>query len=103
MRNTITGMPTVPIRPIGSRAKILISSQVNFSSAFIMRARQFPTPRLQPPKHRFGKNWKLGIGSWELGVGSWELGVDIVLLADGMPRQCQKDVLEVRQLRSEVG
>src|SRR5215208_5004597 len=32
IRNMITGMPTVPNRPIGSRVNILISSQVSFSS-----------------------------------------------------------------------
>ena len=57
----------VPITPIGSRTKILISSQVNLSSA-IMRTvnlhSQIPT----------GEKW-----SWqELGVGTLGIGIDIV-------------------------
>src|SRR5262245_31230398 len=50
IRNTTTGMPMVPMTPIGSRTKILISSQVSFRSARILFTDRMPRER---QKHVF--------------------------------------------------
>src|SRR5262245_14125999 len=85
--NTITGMPTVPNTPIGSRTKILTSSQVSFRRARIIGCpRQFPTSNFQFPRAStcefeaadwglgVDDDWELEVGTrWELRVGDWEL------------------------------
>src|SRR4030095_8025295 len=59
MRNTATGIPTVPMTPIGSRKKILISSQVSLARARIICLLPDRVPR-EREKHVF-EVWQLGL------------------------------------------